>query len=237
MSRAIGRPKPPQTDSAKEIERDAIEIPVVKARLLQQLEPVDDAAPAAAAADLGAAQLHREHAVALEADVGDGDLLTRQLLAGGGFGDRRAGLAAEQTAGGVGFRIAADQQHPLALLGHHASEIGEREGFADPALAIDRDDPGVLGDFVADGQGHRLRRLGARARGHAAQIGDVGAVRVGRARAPIIVGIVRAAPFQSRITLGQAGSPNAARHASAASAARIHRIHRIGGRALMGDQT
>jgi hypothetical protein len=45
----------------------------VEAELLEQLEAVDDAAPAAAATDLGAAELHGEDAVALEADVADGD--------------------------------------------------------------------------------------------------------------------------------------------------------------------
>jgi hypothetical protein len=44
----------------------------VEAQLLQRLEAVDDAAPAAAAADLGAAEFHRVDAVALEADVADG---------------------------------------------------------------------------------------------------------------------------------------------------------------------
>ena len=56
---------------AEEVEQDVVEAPFVEAELLQQLEAVDDAAAAAAAADLRTAELHREHAVALEADVAD----------------------------------------------------------------------------------------------------------------------------------------------------------------------
>jgi hypothetical protein len=117
----------------------------VEAQLFQQFEAVDDPAPAAAAAHFRPAQFHREDAAALEADIADLDLLARQFLAGRGFDDRRAGLAAEQQAGGVGFRIAADQQHALAHLGHHVAEVGQREGLADAALAIDRDDLRLLG--------------------------------------------------------------------------------------------
>ena len=58
-------------DVAEEIEQDEVEAPVMEAELLQELEAVDDAAPAAAAADFRAAELHREDAVALEADVAD----------------------------------------------------------------------------------------------------------------------------------------------------------------------
>ena len=65
---------------AQEVEQDVVEAPLVEAELLQQLEAVDDAAPAAAAADLRPAELHREDAVALEADVADLDLLAGQLL-------------------------------------------------------------------------------------------------------------------------------------------------------------
>jgi hypothetical protein len=39
----------------------------------------------------------------------------------------------------------ADQQHLLALLGHHVAEVGEREALADAALAVDRDDLRGLG--------------------------------------------------------------------------------------------
>jgi hypothetical protein len=48
--------------------------------------------------------------------------------------------AAEQQRGGVALRVAADQQHLLALLRHHVAEVGEREALADAALAVDRDD-------------------------------------------------------------------------------------------------
>ncbi len=65
---------------AEEVEQDVVEAPFVEAQFLERLEAVDDAAPAAAAADLGPAQFHREHAVALEADVLDPDLLAGQLL-------------------------------------------------------------------------------------------------------------------------------------------------------------
>jgi hypothetical protein len=63
-----------------------------------------------------------------------------------GLDDGRAGLAAEQQAGGVALRVAADQQHLLALLRHHVAQVGQREALADAALAVDRDDLGVLGD-------------------------------------------------------------------------------------------
>ena len=67
---------------AQEIEQDIVEAPLVKAQLFEQFEPVDDPAPAAATPDLGPAQLHREHAVALEADILDADFLARELLLG-----------------------------------------------------------------------------------------------------------------------------------------------------------
>ena len=65
---------------AQEIQQHVIEIPLMEAQLLQQFEPVDNAAPAAAAPDLGAAQLHGEHAVALEAHIADRDLLAGRLF-------------------------------------------------------------------------------------------------------------------------------------------------------------
>ena len=65
-------------DVAQEVEQHVVEAPIVEAELLEQLEAVDDAAPAAAAADLGPAELHGEHAVADEADVADRDLLAGQ---------------------------------------------------------------------------------------------------------------------------------------------------------------
>ena len=66
-------------DVAEEVEQDVIEAPFVEAELLEQFEAVDDAAPAAAAPDFRAAELHREYAVALEADVADRDLLRRRV--------------------------------------------------------------------------------------------------------------------------------------------------------------
>jgi hypothetical protein len=112
--------------------------------------------PAAAAADFGSAQLHREDAAALEADVADLHLFAREFLLRRGLDDRRAGLAAEQQRSRVRFRVAADQQHALALLGHHVAEIGQREGLADAALAVDRDDLRLLGGFAL---GHFERRF------------------------------------------------------------------------------
>ena len=140
--------EPAAHDVAEEVEQDEVEAPLVEAELLEQLEAVDDAASAAAAPDLRAAELHGEHAVALEADVADRDLLAGELLPRRGLDDGRAGAAAEQQRGRVALRVAADQQHLLALLRHHVGEVGEREALADPALAVDRDD---------------LRRLGGRA--------------------------------------------------------------------------
>ena len=67
---------------AQEIEQHIVEVPVVEAELFQQLEAMDDPAPAATAADLGPAKLHGEDAVALEADIADGDFLAGQLLLG-----------------------------------------------------------------------------------------------------------------------------------------------------------
>ena len=67
-------------DVAEEIEQDVVETPVMEAELLEKLEAVDDAAPAAAAPDFGSAELHGEHAVALEADVADRHLLAGELL-------------------------------------------------------------------------------------------------------------------------------------------------------------
>ena len=129
---------------AQEVEQHVVEAPLVEAELLEQLEAVDDAAPAAAAADFGPAELHREHAVALEADVADLHLLAGELLLRGRLDDRRAGAAAEQQRGGVALRVAADQQHLLALLRHHVGEVGEREALADAALAVDGDDLRLL---------------------------------------------------------------------------------------------
>ena len=65
---------------AEEVEQHVVEAPIMEAELLQEFEAVNDPAAAAAAADLGAAELHREDAVALEADVADRDVLARELL-------------------------------------------------------------------------------------------------------------------------------------------------------------
>ena len=75
---------------AEEVEQDVVEAPLVEAELLEQLEAMDDAASAAAAADFRPAQFHGEDAVALEADVADGDVLAGQLLLRRGLDDGRA---------------------------------------------------------------------------------------------------------------------------------------------------
>ena len=116
----------------------------MEAQLLEQLEAVDDAAAAAAAANFRATQLHGEDAVALEAHVADLHLFASEFLLGRGLDDGGAGLAAEEKGGGVALRVAADQQHALALLRHHVAEVGEREALADATLAVDGDDLRLL---------------------------------------------------------------------------------------------
>ena len=133
---------------AQEIEQDVIKAPIVEAQFFQGFKAVDDATTAATTANLGPAQFHGEHAVALEADVFNRELFARKLLLGRGFDDRRRRLAAKQQAGGVALGIAADQQHALALLRHHVGEVGEREALAGTALAVNGDDLGFLGDFT-----------------------------------------------------------------------------------------
>ena len=66
---------------AQEIEQHIVEAPFMEAEFLQQLEAVDDAAPAAAATHFGPAQLHGEDAIPLEADIADLDLFAGRLLA------------------------------------------------------------------------------------------------------------------------------------------------------------
>ena len=157
-------------DVAQEVEEDVVEAPFVEAEFFQEFEAVDDAAAAAAAADFGAAEFHGEDAVADEADVADGDFLAGGFFLGGGLDDGGAGAAAEEEAGGVAFRVAADEEDALALLGHHVAEVGEGEALADAALAVDGDDlrlflgrggddgVGLDGGFEAEGFGHA--RLG-----------------------------------------------------------------------------
>jgi hypothetical protein len=166
----------------------------VEAELFEQFEAVDDPAPAAAAPHFGAAEFHGEDAAALEADIADLDLFAGELLAGGGVDDGGAGLAAEEERGRVGFGVAADEQDALALFGHHVAEIGEREGFADAALAVDRDDLGLFRGFGGDDVGEVLVRFGAEAGVEILEVGDVEG---------------HAVAFQSRIILRQAGSEKA----------------------------
>ena len=174
MSPRDGQAEPAADHIAQEIQQNIVEVPVVEAQLFQQLEPVDDAPPTAAAADLGPAQLHGEDAAALEADITDLDLFARQFFGRRGFDDRRASLAAEQQGRGVRFRIATDQQHAFALLGHHVAQVRQRERFADPALAIDRDDLRVLGHLGV--QWHVWLDRGLGAQPGEAIVGDDGGV-------------------------------------------------------------
>ena len=90
MSRAIGRPKPPHTTSPRKSSSTKSKPHSWKPSFSSSLEAVDDAAPAAAAADLGAAELHGEHAVALEADVADAHRLAGELPLRRRLDDRRA---------------------------------------------------------------------------------------------------------------------------------------------------
>ena len=52
----------------------------MEAKLFQQFEAVDDAAPAAAPAYFRAAQFHGENTIALEADIANGNSLTGGFL-------------------------------------------------------------------------------------------------------------------------------------------------------------
>jgi hypothetical protein len=189
---------------AQEVEQHVVEAPVVEAELLQRLEAVDDAAPAAAAADLGAAELHREDAVALEADVADGHRSPASFFLLTGLDDGRAGLAAEQQAGGVALRVAADQQHLLALLRHHVAQVGQREALADAALAVDRDDLRLLGHRAG---GHGSGSMAASARRLLSCMNWIGA----RRRTPCAGQVAHAQCLQSRTIFRQAGSPKAVR--------------------------
>ena len=164
-------------------------------QLFQEFKAMDDPATAAAAAHFWPAQLHREDTAAFEADIADLHLFAREFLAGRGFNDRRASLAAEQKAGGVRFRVTADQEHALAHFGHHVAEVGQREGFADTALTVDRNDLGFFGRFpLGDFQRRLLMRFVAQAGVEIFQIRDVER---------------HAWPLQSRIIFKQAGSVNA----------------------------
>src|SRR5579883_135602 len=140
---------------AQEVQQHVVEAPFVKAELFEELEAVDDAAPPAAAADFRTAELHGEHAVALEADVADFHFLAGELFLRGGLDDGRTGATAKQKRRGVALRIATDQQHLLALLRHHVRQVGEGETLADAALAVDRNDLRLLGH----GRRHRRIRL------------------------------------------------------------------------------
>ena len=50
------------------------------------------------------------------------------------------GKLSSKAAMALGVIVAATLALPFALLRHHVGEIGERETFADAALAVDRDD-------------------------------------------------------------------------------------------------
>jgi hypothetical protein len=104
-------------------------------------------------------------------------------------------LPPNRSARRVRLRVAADEQHALAHLGHHVAEVGERERLPDAALAVDRDDLRLLGGLGLGNLERRLLvRLVAEALVEILQIGNVEG---------------HAWPFQSRIILRQAGSPKA----------------------------
>ena len=80
MSRAIGRPKAAAHHIAEEIKQHVIKIPFVEAEFFHQLEAMNDAASAAAAADFRATQFHGVDAIADETDIADFDLFTGLFL-------------------------------------------------------------------------------------------------------------------------------------------------------------
>ena len=86
----------------------------------------------------------------------------------------------------VSLGVAADEQHALALLRHHVTEVGEGEALADAALTVDGDHLGLL-----------LRLRGVRVRIRAGDFGCFG------------VDVAHAFALQSRIILRQAVSLNA----------------------------
>ena len=91
-----GQSKATADDIAQEVQQNEVESPVMKAQFLKGLKAVDDAATAAAAANLGASKFHRKDAIALKADVANRDGLAGELLAGGRLDDGRAGLSTKE---------------------------------------------------------------------------------------------------------------------------------------------
>src|SRR5208283_5250771 len=79
---------------AEKIEQHVVEAPFVKAQLLEQFEAMNDAAAAAAASHFRAAQLHREHAVPLEAHIANLDLLAGEFFLRRSFDDSWASTPA-----------------------------------------------------------------------------------------------------------------------------------------------
>jgi hypothetical protein len=64
-----GQAKAAADHVAQKVEQHVVKAPVVKAQFFERFKAVDDAATAAAATDLGAAEFHGKHAIALEAHV------------------------------------------------------------------------------------------------------------------------------------------------------------------------
>ena len=151
-----GQTKAATDHVAQKIQKNVVEIPIMEAQLFQQLEPVNDATSATATTDFRPAKLHCKDAAPLEADIANLDLFTSELLLGRCLDDRGAGLAAKQKGRRVRLGIAADQQNPLAHLGHHVAEVGEGERLADAALSIDGNDLGVLGGLALRNLERRL---------------------------------------------------------------------------------
>ena len=65
---------------AQEVEQHVVEIPLMEAKLFQQLKAMDNTTPTATTAHFRAAQFHGENAIALEADIADGNSLTGGFL-------------------------------------------------------------------------------------------------------------------------------------------------------------
>ena len=124
----------------------------MKAEFFEQFKTVNDAATTAAASHFGAAQLHGIHAIAFEANIANGNGFTRQFFLRRCFDDGGTSAATKQQAGGVAFGIATNEQNFFTLLRHHVAEVGQREAFANAALAIDGNDLRFFGHFgCADG--------------------------------------------------------------------------------------
>ena len=148
---------------AKEVKQHKVKAPLMKTEFFKGFKTVDDAAATAAATDLGTTEFHGIDAISNETNVANLDFFTREFFLGRGFDDGGAGFATEQQTGGVALGVATDEQHLLALLGHHVTEVGQGEAFANAALAINGNDLGFLGDLAGVNRIRLNKRLLAQA--------------------------------------------------------------------------